>query len=219
MITIVDYGMSNLGSVQNMFKKVGVPCRIARGSDQIASAQALVLPGVGHFDRAIRTLHELNLKSALDTAVLVRRVPILGICLGMQLMTRASEEGELPGLGWVAGDTRRIVGARAGLRVPHMGWNSARVCNPSVLFDPKDNEEQRFYFVHTYAVHCDDVADVLATTTYGDDFVSAFAHANMVGVQFHPEKSHKFGMNLLRRFAAWALSEQKPLTALASDRT
>jgi glutamine amidotransferase len=200
MISILNYRMGNLASIQNMFKKVGVSSRLIATAEEVDEARVLVIPGVGKFDYAIRQIESMGLLASLEKAALSRRIPILGICLGMQLMTRGSEEGQLPGLGWINADSRLISGASQGLRVPHMGWNLVTVQKPNPYFD--DNlSEHRFYFVHSYAVHCDDPADILTTTPYAGEFVSAYSVGNLVGVQFHPEKSHKFGASFLRRFA------------------
>jgi len=160
----------------------------------------LVIPGVGKFDYAMCQIESLGLRKALDQSALVRKIPILGICLGMQLMTCSSEEGQLPGLCWVKADTRMIDGKSDKLLIPHMGWNLVNIKKYSPYFDD-DFMEYRFYFVHSYAVHCDNPADVLTTTRYAGEFVSSFSTGNLVGVQFHPEKSHKFGANFMRRFA------------------
>lgn len=200
MIAILNYGMGNLASIQNMFKKVGVSAKIITTADAVYEAQALIIPGVGKFDNAIRQIEATGLRKALDEAALARKIPILGICLGMQLMTRGSEEGQLPGLGWIDADCRLIKGNGLYLRVPHMGWDLVTIQKTSPYFD-NSFEEHRFYFVHSYAVHCIDSADVLTTTQYAGEFVSAFSAGNLVGVQFHPEKSHKFGARFLRRFA------------------
>lgn len=201
MIAILNYGMGNVGSIQNMFKKVGVLSTIVSDPQEISEANALVIPGVGHFGHAMQQLDAVGLHSALDYLALEKCIPILGICLGMQLMTRGSEEGQMPGLGWVPADTRKITGAAHGLRVPHMGWNVVNIRKSSACFDGDGITEHRFYFVHSYAVHCDDPGDVLATTSYAGEFVSAFERGNLLGVQFHPEKSHRFGMSFLKRFA------------------
>ena len=200
MISILNYGMGNLASIYNMFKKVGVPSKQIMTANEINSARALVIPGVGKFDHAIHQIQSMGLREALDQAALVRKIPILGICLGMQLMTRSSEEGQLPGLGWVKADTRLIDGARQNLRIPHMGWNLLKVEKASPYYDDEFSE-QRFYFVHSYAVHCDDSDDILTSTDYAGMFVSSFAANNLVGVQFHPEKSHKFGARFFYKFA------------------
>jgi glutamine amidotransferase len=201
MISILDYGMGNLASILNMFRKVGVSGRVIATAREVQEARALVIPGVGKFDNAMRQIESMGLRCVLDEAALSRKIPILGICLGMQLMTRGSEEGQLPGLGWIKADTRLIEGAGQGLRVPHMGWNLANVEKTSPYFDD-GLAERRFYFVHSYAVRCDDPADVLTTTGYAGEFVSAFSSGNLVGVQFHPEKSHKFGASFFRHYAA-----------------
>ena len=192
--------MGNIASIYNMFKKVGVPSRQIMTADEIYTAQALVIPGVGKFDHAVRQIESMGLRKALDQAALVRKIPILGICLGMQLMTRSSEEGQLPGLGWVKANTRLIDGASHNLCVPHMGWNLVTIKKTNPYFND-ELLEHRFYFVHSYAVQCDDPADILTTTEYAGEFVSAFSFDNFVGVQFHPEKSHKFGASFFYRFA------------------
>jgi glutamine amidotransferase len=199
MISIVDYGMGNLGSIVNMFKRIGVAARITGDVDELARAQKILLPGVGAFDGAMQRIESSGLREVLDYKALQERVPILGICLGMQLLTRSSEEGERPGLGWIAASTRRFQSA-PGLKVPHMGWNAVRVVQSSPLTRdlPKD---ARFYFVHSYYVVVDDERDSLLKAHYGTTFDAAISHQNIYGAQFHPEKSHRFGMQLLANFA------------------
>jgi glutamine amidotransferase len=181
-----------------MLNKIGVDCTITSQPDVIASAKHLILPGVGAFDTSMARLVNSGLVPLLNDLVLEHRRPILGICLGMQLMTLSSEEGSLPGLGWITGRTRKISGP-VGLKIPHMGWNEVSICKESSLMDSRRGE-QRFYFVHTYCVHCENEDDVLLKTNYGGPMVAAFEVKNIVGVQFHPEKSHKFGMFMLRNF-------------------
>lgn len=204
MITIVDYGMGNLGSIANMLRKIGVASRICRGPDQISDAEKLILPGVGAFDAAMMRINEGGLREVLDRKALVERVPVLGICLGMQLLTRGSEEGCIPGLGWIPAETfafRNRVDSR--LKVPHMGWNIVEVKDESLLTrDFGAMVEPRFYFVHSYFVRCDDAAHCVLQTTYGVTFDSGVQSGNVFGVQFHPEKSHRFGMKLLANFAS-----------------
>ena len=203
MIVVIDYGMGNVGSVVNMLRKVGAEAEATGDPDAIGRAGKLVLPGVGAFDAAMTRLRDRALVPVLDRRVLEDGVPILGICLGMQLMTESSEEGTGPGLGWFAGGTRRFRfegPSLQRLRVPHMGWNVVRAAKPTPLFDGM-YDEPRFYFVHSYHVYCSDPADVMLTTEYGSTFVSGISRGNIYGVQFHPEKSHKFGMLLVRRFA------------------
>lgn len=200
MITIVDYGMGNLGSIRNMLKKVGFDSRISFAPEHILDATKLILPGVGSFDAGMENLERSGLIPLLNERVMNARVPILGICLGMQLMARSSAEGRLAGLGWLRAAAHRFPKADGSLKVPHMGWNLALPVRTSPLLENLP-AEPRFYFVHSYYIHCDDTDDVLMTTQYGLQFHSAFQRANIAGVQFHPEKSHKFGMRLLRNFA------------------
>lgn len=199
MITIVDYGMGNLGAVLNMFKRIGVPARISGDPVCVGSAEKILLPGVGAFDAAMRCINASGLREALERQALVNRVPVLGICLGMQLLTRGSEEGQEPGLGWIAADTRRFP-ARPGLKVPHMGWNLVHPTQAHALISGLP-PEPRFYFVHSYFVQADDPANTLLRANYGLDFDAAIVRDNIVGAQFHPEKSHRFGMTLLANFA------------------
>ena len=199
MITIIDYGMGNLGSIHNMMKKIGADAVVSRDPNQIANADKLILPGVGSFDHGMRNLDESGLRAALEDCVIQKRKPVLGICLGMQLMTRSSEEGELPGLGWIDAVTKKFRFDDPLLKVPHMGWNMVDIRNEEGLFGDMYSES-RFYFVHSYYVSCCNPADTLATTSYGHEFTSAFRRENIMGVQFHPEKSHKFGMKLLQNF-------------------
>lgn len=199
MITIVDYGMGNLGAVLNMFKRIGVPARISGDPVCVGSAEKILLPGVGAFDAAMRCINASGLREALERQALVNRVPVLGICLGMQLLTRGSEEGQEPGLGWIAADTRRFP-ARPSLKVPHMGWNLVHRTQGHALTAGLP-PESRFYFVHSYFVQADDPANTLLRANYGLDFDAAIVRDNIVGAQFHPEKSHRFGMTLLANFA------------------
>ncbi|GAA4321347.1 imidazole glycerol phosphate synthase subunit HisH [Flaviaesturariibacter amylovorans] len=200
MTTIVDYGLGNLGSVLNMFKKIGAPAQITADPDVLAKAEKVLLPGVGAFDAAMERLNGTPLREVLDHKALVEKVPTLGICLGMQLLTKGSEEGVLPGLGWIPAFTHRFPPAE-GLKVPHMGWNGVKPATPSPLtagFDP----EYRFYFVHSYYVKAEDRRNAILETTHGVTFDSALQQGNIFGAQFHPEKSHRFGMQLFKNFAA-----------------
>lgn len=198
MITIVDYGMGNLGSIANMIKKAGHSSCITSDPSKIKDASKLILPGVGSFDNGMRNLEALELIPVLNQKALEEKTPVLGICLGMQLMTQSSEEGVLPGLGWVDAKTKKFQSNT--LKIPHMGWNTIRHHKSSALFDELESEK-RYYFVHSYYVECRDSQDILATTRYTHDFTSAFEKGNIIGVQFHPEKSHTFGLKLLKNFA------------------
>jgi glutamine amidotransferase len=201
MVTIIDYGMGNLGSVKNMFKRIGAESVITGNIVEIEKAEKLLLPGVGAFDAAILKINESGLRPVLDKRVKENRVPILGICLGMQLLTEESEEGKEKGLGWLPAKSVKFrFPAENNLKIPHMGWNRAYEKKSSPLI--KDlPDEPRFYFVHSYYVKCDNPEDVLATTIYGVEFDSIVQRENIFGAQFHPEKSHKFGMKLLENFA------------------
>ena len=200
MITIVDYGMGNLGSMLNMFKRLGIMARIESDPGALRGAVKLVLPGVGAFDAAMHRIGSIpGLREILDQKALVEQVPILGVCLGMQLLTRSSEEGALPGLCWIPGATRRLPRLE-GLKVPHMGWNIARPTTPCRV-TVEVGGEPRYYFVHSYYVQVDNPGHSLMRTHYGIDFDSAIGRDNIYGVQFHPEKSHRFGMQILKNFA------------------
>jgi len=201
MIVIIDYGMGNVGSISNMFYRIGVTARISGDPHDIAAADKLVLPGVGAFDQGMRNLAERGLVDLLRHRVLEEGCPVLGICLGMQLLSESSEEGELPGLGWVPARTVRLAfDAGLGLKIPHMGWNNVQHRPGAPLFSGYD-ETPRFYFVHSYHVRCRDEADVAGKVHYGLDIHAAISHGHIHGVQFHPEKSHAFGMRLLENFA------------------
>lgn len=200
-ITIIDYGVGNLGSIQNMLKKLGVQSEIATDISAIERATKIILPGVGAFDAGMTQLNQSGLRPALDAAVLQKRVPVSGICLGMQLMTEGSEEGSLPGLGWVPAKTIRFLPEpNEIMKIPHMGWSIVTKAKQSPALDLLD-AESRFYFVHSYHVDCRNRADVLLTAQYGSvHFDAAFERENILGFQFHPEKSHRFGMTLLKAF-------------------
>lgn len=191
--------MGNLASVQNMIRHIGGSAHISSSPEEVVDANLLILPGVGTFDAGIRALRETGMDHAIIAAVRENNASILGICLGMQLLMDSSEEGQLPGLGLVPGSVKRFQVHEQGLRVPHMGWNTVQPARPSRLFDPAVNEH-RFYFVHSYQVECAEPKDITGVTQYGYDFTSAFEHENICGVQFHPEKSHTFGMRLFKRF-------------------
>jgi glutamine amidotransferase len=207
VIAILDYGMGNAASVLNMCARLGIDAVISREPRVVAGASRLILPGVGHFSRCIESIDALGLRPLLERAVLEERKPILGVCMGMQVMTGGSDEGPGRGLGWLAARTRRLAlppsadGRQP--KIPHMGWGyvDAAKSHPVLTGLPVD---PRFYFVHSYVVECDADDDVLLRTSYaGRRFTSAFAKDNIVGVQFHLEKSHVFGMRMLEGFAKW----------------
>jgi len=202
-ISIVDYGMGNVGSIKNMLTRIGATVEIVNEPDGVHQAERLILPGVGSFDHAIAQLKELDLVTVLNQRVAHDGVPILGLCLGMHLFCRGSEEGVLPGLGWIDAEVRRFdLGDQARtLPVPHMGWNRVQPTSedPSVLADP--DEGARYYFAHSYHAVCDHESDVIGTTEYGYRFHSGFKRDNIIGLQFHPEKSHRFGRAVLTKFS------------------
>lgn len=202
MIVIVDYKTANLGSIVNMFKRIGVAARVAEKPAELDGATHILLPGIGHFDTCARNLRQLGFADALEPLVYEHRLPLLGICVGAQLLTRGSEEGTEPGLGWIDADTRRFPAIdRPDYKVPHMGWNLAEPPATHPLFAGFEGTA-RFYFVHSYFMSCDNPSTVLSRTTHGVEFASGITRDNIAGVQFHPEKSHRFGMQLLRNFAA-----------------
>jgi glutamine amidotransferase len=200
MIVIIDYGMGNLGSIKNMFKKIGHESIITSDPGKIETADKLMLPGVGAFDNAMKNLKKMELIEVIQKTAVKKKTPLLGICLGMQLLTKRSGEGKLPGLGLIDAETLRFKFKNKDLKIPHMGWNTIEIKNGSLLFN-NAYDESRFYFVHSFYVKCSDLKIVLATTKYGFEFCSAFNKENIFGVQFHPEKSHKYGMRLLENFA------------------
>jgi len=201
MIVIIDYGMGNLSSIQNMLKKISVKSIISSNISVIKNADKLILPGVGSFDNGMGNLQKMSLISVLNKKVLIDKTLILGICLGMQLISKRSEEGRLPGLGWIEAEAVKFKfdNNHANLKIPHIGWNTIKIKKDCLLF--KDMEENaRFYFVHSYHLICTRGEDIAAMTDYGYEFPSIIQKENIFGVQFHPEKSHKFGKQLLKNF-------------------
>ncbi|MBA3301310.1 MAG: imidazole glycerol phosphate synthase subunit HisH [Thermoleophilaceae bacterium] len=200
MILVIDYGVGNVGSIRKMLLKGGIEDVLISGSQEdLERAEKLVLPGVGSFDDAMSRLRASGLVPALERRVLEDGVPVLGICLGMHMLGRSSEEGVLPGLGWIDAETVRLE-APEGFRVPHIGWNAVSASNGSPLF-AEITPEDRFYFLHSYEIRCDDSAEVSAESEYGRRFTCAVRRGNLHGVQFHPEKSHGAGRRLLSSFA------------------
>lgn len=199
-IGVLDYGLGNIGSVIRMIEKVGGFAERISTHDEILRAEKLILPGVGHFDRGMSQILERGLLAPLRERVVIQRAPIMGICLGMQLLCAGSEEGTLPGLGFVGADVRKFQALpNQNLKIPHMGWNTVRVTCDNPLING-EGEEPRFYFVHSYYV-VPNVSDLaIAMATHGVEFCAALQSGNIFGVQFHPEKSHRFGMALMKRF-------------------
>ncbi|PKO98511.1 MAG: imidazole glycerol phosphate synthase subunit HisH [Bacteroidetes bacterium HGW-Bacteroidetes-8] len=202
MITIVDYGLGNIRAFSNVYERLNIKTVIARKADDLRSATKIILPGVGSFDHAMNLLNNSGMRDELDALVLVKRVPVIGICLGMQIMAKSSDEGKLAGLNWFDAevklfDSNSIIFKT---RYPHMGWNTieATKFSPILMNLPNDS---KFYFLHSYYFDCKDPADVLTRTTYGITYPSAINKGNIFGIQFHPEKSHSNGVQLLKNYA------------------
>ena len=203
-VVVVDYGMGNVGSVLNMLKRAGAKAMLSKGPGDLDQADRLILPGVGAFDTGMHNLREMGYLDVLNRKVLQGRTPILGICIGAQLFTRGSEEGREPGLGWLDADTVRFrfPDDADKPKVPHMGWNTVQICKPTPLF-PDSEPRRRFYFVHSFHMRCNTPGDVLTSSNYGYEFASAVCRYNILGTQFHPEKSHRWGLELFRSFLDW----------------
>lgn len=202
MISIVDYGLGNVQAFLNVYKRLNVEARSATSASELEGATRVVLPGVGAFDHAMERLEESGMRSVLDDLVLRQRVPVLGVCVGMQILAPASDEGQRAGLGWIAGRVKHFdsLAGPGVLQLPHMGWNDVTPRAGNRLFDGIETDA-RFYFLHSYYFACERPADVAATSSYGEDFSCAVNDGNIYGVQFHPEKSHHFGTRLLQNFA------------------
>lgn len=202
MIHIIDYGLGNVQAFANMYKRLGIEATRARSAADLDGATRIILPGVGAFDHAMALLDESGMRPALEELVIECKVPVLGICVGMQILASSSEEGKSAGLGWVPGRVRsfRSMGESASLPMPHMGWNDVIPAPEAALFKGLE-ADSRFYFLHSFFFDCDEQAHALARASYGFDFSCAVAAGNVYGVQFHPEKSHHYGAALLKNFA------------------
>lgn len=199
-IAIVDYGIGNLKSIQNMIKKIGGKAIITNDEAALRRASKLILPGVGAFDQGMITLNKSGLVTLLNELVLEKKTPILGICLGAQIMTKGSEEGELKGLGWFDATTIKFnLSEDSDLKIPHMGWNEIHIKKDIPLMEGLDNES-RFYFVHSFHFMANDISDVLCTSNHGYQFASGLQQDHIFALQYHPEKSHKYGMQLMKNF-------------------
>ena len=201
MLVIVNYGVGNLASIKNMLKKIGYDATISSDESDILKAEKLILPGVGHFDNCMQMFNASGLREKVQQKIIVEKIPALGICVGCQMLLEKSEEGTEHGLGWIKGEVKKFDAQQLpeNLKIPHMGWADVELNKPSLLF--KDMyEEPRFYFVHSYYPVPENSQDVLLYANYGYRFTAALEHENIMGVQFHPEKSHKYGMKLLENF-------------------
>lgn len=201
MIAIVDYGLGNIRAFVNVYERLNIPMLVARSAKDLEAATKIILPGVGAFDDAMTRLHASGMKERLDELVLHEKVPVLGICIGMQILARSSEEGSLPGLGWIDGVVKKmdVSGLTNHTRLPHMGWNTAEPIKDNRLFNGL-KKDSRFYFLHSYCFHCNKDGDIVAVSDYGGVFTCAINSGNIFGVQFHPEKSHQNGIQLLKNF-------------------
>lgn len=202
MITIIDYGVGNIFAFQNVYKRLNIPTKIAKNIPDLASAKKIILPGVGAFDYAMHRLNASGMREKLDELVLDKKVPVLGICVGMQMMGNKSDEGVMEGLKWIDADILKFDESliKQRTKLPHMGWNDVVMTKNNILFNELD-ENAIFYFLHSYYFKCHQQNDVIATTDYGISFTSAVNVNNIFGIQFHPEKSHRYGEQLLNNFA------------------
>jgi glutamine amidotransferase len=202
MIHIVDYGLGNVQAFLTLYKRLGLETIRAKTASDLHSAEKIILPGVGAFDHAIKLLNESGMRSALDSLVLEKRIPVLGICVGMQILASKSDEGSQNGLDWISGTVKAFHKNKnfSNLPLPHMGWNSVYSEKKTPLFENLE-QEARFYFLHSYYFECNQDSHISATSNYGEDFSCAVSSGNIHGVQFHPEKSHHYGVQLLKNFA------------------
>ena len=202
MITIVDYGVGNIKSFVNVYNRLNIPVKIAKNSSDLKDAQRLILPGVGHFDHAMSELMKSGMREKLDELVLDKKTPVIGICVGMQMMGNYSEEGSLEGLKWIDASIKKLDKTKINqiTRLPHMGWNDVCPIKSNILFEGLE-KDALFYFLHSYYFECNNKSNILAKTEYGESFTCAAFHENIYGIQFHPEKSHNYGEILLNNFS------------------
>lgn len=203
MIRIVDYGVGNIQAFMTLFKRLGIDAQRADSAEALQGSTRLILPGVGHFDHAMQCLNASGMRPGLESMVLEQKVPVLGICVGMQMLAAGSDEGRMPGLNWIPGRVRAFSGnaLSASLPMPHMGWNDLQTRTDAALFSRGFEENPQFYFLHSYYFDAENKDDVAATANYGFDFDAVVSRGHIHGVQCHPEKSHHWGAQLLKNFA------------------
>jgi len=202
MITIIDYGVGNIFAFQNVFKRLNISSRIAKCVEDLKEVDKLILPGVGHFDYAMSQLNNSGMRERIDELVLVEKKPVIGICVGMQMMANKSDEGTLDGLGWIDANVKKFneLTIQHHTKLPHMGWNDVKPNENHPLFKGLE-QESIFYFLHSFYFNCKDQKNIISTTDYGINFASSVHKENIFGIQFHPEKSHSYGEKLLENFA------------------
>jgi glutamine amidotransferase len=202
MIALIDYGVGNIRAFTNIYKKLDIPVKIAKSVEDLEGVNKLILPGVGAFDHAMEQLERSGMRNRLDELVLGNRIPVVGICVGMQMLAKSSDEGVLPGLGWVDASVKKFDESKIqyATHLPHMGWNDVKSIKKNPILNGLE-KDAKFYFLHSYYFHCNDTSNAIATTDYGIEFSCAVNKDNIYGVQFHPEKSHEYGIQLLNNFA------------------
>lgn len=204
MVGIINYGVGNISAFVNIFKELNIPLKIVSNKEHLLGVSKIILPGVGHFDYAMSKLEESGMKEVIDEMVVSKKVPVIGICVGMQMMANRSDEGTLKGLGWIDAEVRRFDQNQKvnsiDLPLPHMGWNDVSPVGDSLIFSNL-GDKSKFYFLHSYYFVCNNNSDEIAKSEYGIPFTCAANHENIYGIQFHPEKSHKYGIQLLKNFA------------------
>lgn len=200
MIGIIDYGVGNIKAFTNIYKNLNIPFKIVKDISEFENITKLILPGVGSFDHAMTSLQNSGMREKLDELVLEKKIPVIGICVGMQMLAKSSEEGTLNGLGWIDGIVKKFDKSKIkNAPLPHMGWNNLKIEKKNKIFDNLE-ENPRYYFLHSYYFECENKEDVIATATYGEKFDCMINHKNIYGIQCHPEKSHHNGMQLLKNF-------------------
>ncbi|OGL42455.1 MAG: imidazole glycerol phosphate synthase, glutamine amidotransferase subunit [Candidatus Schekmanbacteria bacterium GWA2_38_11] len=202
MITIIDYGLGNIRAFANVYERLNILVSIAKTNDDLKDATKIILPGVGAFDFAMSQLNKSGMRETLDKLVLEHQLPVIGICIGMQILAKSSDEGVSPGLGWLDATVKRFDASflKSKTQLPHMGWNTIHPNNDNPML-VNISDDSRFYFLHSYYFQCNNPKDMIATTEYGIQYASAVNKKNIYGVQFHPEKSHQWGIQLLKNFA------------------